>query len=358
MGIEVRRALVFLLRGALTGMFTLVAMITITFVVFWATPTQPALFVYPDPTHLTRYEITRGNHLLGTDRPKLEQWAYYVTHLLRFDFGTMWGNGLRLVDNEQVVRAPIAPFVDPPLRTTLSLLLGGATFVLLLAVPLGTYAGRQIGSLGDRTVSLVALLGVCTHPMVIGILVRSLFAHRLRWLPPTGYCPLRNGPPGCTGVVDWTDHLILPWLTFALLFLALYVRMVRTSVAETLNEDFIRTARAKGASDFRVLTSHVLPNAALRILTMIGMEIGTAIGVCIYIETAYGLPGLASVAVRAMNGDSTALDLPLILTIVFLISLIVVAGNLIVDAFTLFFDPRVAIARGRATTKSAAGGVI
>lgn len=350
------RAVVFLLRRAVAGVFTLVAMVSLTFTIFWATPTQPARFVYQHQL-LTNDEIRQANHLLGTDEPKLEQWVHYVTHLLRFDFGTMWESSF-LTGNGQLVRPPIAPLVDPALRTTLSLLLGGAFLVLLLAVPLGTFAGSRLGSVGDRTVSLVALLGVCTHPMVIGILVRSLFAHRLHWLPPTGYCPLRNGAPGCTGIVAWADHLVLPWVTFALLFLALYIRMVRASVAETLHEDFVRTARAKGASPLRILSAHVLPNTALRILTMIGMEIGTAIGVCIYIETAYRLPGLASVAVRAMAGDSAALDLPLILAVVFVISLIVVAGNLVVDAFTLFVDPRVAIARGRATTKSAAGGVI
>ena len=92
--------------------------------------------------------------------------------------------------------------------------------------------------------------------------------------------------------VDWATHLILPWLTFALLFLALYTRMIRASVAETIHEDFVRTARAKGASQTRVLARHVLPSAGLRVLTMVGMEIGTAIGVCIYIESAFSIDGL------------------------------------------------------------------
>jgi peptide/nickel transport system permease protein len=354
----VKSALAFLVRRSLAGVLTLVVMITITFVVFWATPTQPATFVYPGSVFLSDYQIQHGDHLLGTDKPKLEQWASYETHLLRFDFGKRWGSN-QVIANTKLVRFPIAPFVYPALRTTLSLLLGGAAMVLLLAVPLGAFAGSRIGSLSDRTISLVALVGVCTHPMVIGILVRSLFAGRLHWLPPTGYCPLLGSNGSCGGAVDWADHLILPWLTFALLFLALYVRMVRTSVADTLHEDFVRTARAKGASDLRVMSRHVLPNAALRILTMIGMEIGTAIGVSIYIETAYGIGGLASLAVRQMAGESNALDLPFILAIVFLISLIVIVGNLAVDAISVFIDPRVVLTRDRApTAKAAAGGVI
>jgi peptide/nickel transport system permease protein len=356
-----KRTLMFLARRLLAGLSTLIAMITIVFVVFWLTPSKPALFLYPGHEGtLTRYEISQGNHLLGLDKPKIEQWAHYVTHLPRGDLGASW-SAARITPSQKLVQLPVAAFVDPALRMTLSLLIGGAALVLLLAIPLGAFAGSRVGSIGDRTVSLIALIGICTHPMVIGILVRSLFSDRLHWLPPTGYCPLikPSGSTGCGGVIDWANHLALPWLTFALLFLALYVRMVRTSVADTLHEDYVRTARAKGASELRVISRHVLPNAGLRVLTMIGMEIGTAIGVCIYIEKAYLLPGLASLAVREMAGNGTALDLPVILAIVFVISAIVVVGNFVVDAIYVYFDPRITFKTERArTTKVAAGGVI
>jgi peptide/nickel transport system permease protein len=151
---------------------------------------------------------------------------------------------------------------------------------------------------------------------------------------------------------------VLPWLTFALLFLAIYTRMIRVSVAETLHEDFVRTARAKGAGEARVLRVHVLPSATLRVLTMVGMEIGTAIGVCVYIETVYGVGGLGRLAVQAMGGATTSIDLPLTVGVVALITLVVVVGNLIVDVLYAVLDPRA----GRETTlsrdKSLAGGVI
>jgi peptide/nickel transport system permease protein len=134
--------------------------------------------------------------------------------------------------------------------------------------------------------------------------------------------------------------------------------MIRASVAETLHHDYVRTARAKGASELRVVAVHVLPNAGLRVLTMIGMEIGTAIGVCIYIEAAFGLPGLASLAAFEMGGNTPALDLPTILAVVFLISVIVVVGNLIVDLLYALADPRTVVARRGPTAKAAAGGVI
>ncbi|MGH3003242.1 MAG: ABC transporter permease [Gaiellaceae bacterium] len=352
------RVLVFLSRRVIAGFFTLFVMVTLTFVVFWATPTQPALNVYPDVSHLTPYKVTHGNHLLGTDRPKLEQYLDDVPRLFIGRFGTMWEDA-QITPKQTLVEYPIAVFLDPALRATLSLLVGGAVLVLLLAIPLGAFAGSRVGALSDRTISLVALIGICTHPMVTGILVRSLFHGRLHWLPPSGYCSLFKGSSTpCHGLVPWADHLAMPWITFALLFLALYVRMVRTSVAETLPQDYVRTARAKGAHELNVIGRHVLPNASLRVLTMIGMEVGTAIGVCIYIEAAYNINGLASLAVRELSGNSGALDLPVILGIVFVISAIVVAGNLIVDTLYVFFDPRASIIGPRVQTKAAAGGVI
>ncbi|HST15716.1 MAG TPA: ABC transporter permease [Gaiellaceae bacterium] len=348
----------FLLRRSAAGLLTVLAMVTITFVIFWATPTQPARFVYPNVQALTAWHIQHGDHILGIDRPKSDQYVDYVKHLFRWDFGDSWARGFALPGQSAGIKGfPITAQLDAQLRVTLSLLLGGAAVVLLLSVPLGAFAGSRVGTISDRTVSLVALIGVCSHPMVLSILIRSLFHGRLHWTPPGGYCPLSSGQPGCSGVTDWATHLALPWLTFAVLFLALYVRMIRVSVAETLPQDFVRTARAKGASSLRVMTRHVLPNAGLRILTMIGMEIGTALGVCIYVEAAFGLPGLASRAVFAMSG-STQLDLPVIMALVFVISTIVVVGNLAVDTLYAVLDPRLALGGRPRTGKSAAGGVI
>lgn len=348
----------FVARRAIAGMLTILAIVTVTFVIFWATPTQPARFVYPNVNTLTAWHIQHGDHILGIDRPKSDQYYDYITHLFRWDFGYTWQRGFVLPGQPPAKQGfPITAQLDAQLRVTLSLLLGGAAVVLLLSVPLGAFAGSRVGSISDRTVSLVALIGVCSHPMVLSILVRSLFHGRLHWTPPGGYCPTSNGQPGCSGLTDWATHLALPWLTFALLFLALYIRMIRVSVAETLPQDFVRTARAKGASSLRVMTHHVLPNASLRVLTMIGMEIGTALGVCIYVEAAFSLPGLASRAVFAMSG-STNLDLPVIMALVFVISTIVVVGNFAVDTLYAVLDPRLALGGRPRTGKSAAGGVI
>jgi peptide/nickel transport system permease protein len=340
------------------ALITLLALIAVTFVVYWALPSTPAQFVYPEAQQLTPYQLAHANHLLGLDRPKIVQYGDYLWHLAHGDVGRYW-EGSVLVDNARLEQQPIGPQLFPSLRATLSIILGGAALVVLLAVPLGTYAGTRVGSNADRAVSTVSLIGICTHPMVLGLILATIFGYsHLHWLPDTGYCPLVRGPTSsCGGVVDWVEHLILPWITFALLFLALYTRMIRASVAETLPEDFVRTARAKGAGEFHVVTRHVLPSASLRVLTMVGMEIGTAIGVCIYIEAAFGISGLGTLAVHAMGGATSGVDLPYALAVVTMVTIIVVVGNLLVDLLYAVLDPRASAPDAR-PAKGMLGGVV
>jgi peptide/nickel transport system permease protein len=362
----VRRVGGFFARRLVTGIFTILVLLLITFVVYWSLPSTPASFVYPYASHLTNYQIAHANHLLGLDRSKPSQYLHYVWQLLHGDIGRSW-NGSQLVNNDHLVQTPLGSTVYPGLRITLSIILGGAVLVLLLALPIGAYTGARVGSLGDRVVSGVSLVGICTHPMVLGLILATTFglAH-LNWLPSSGYCTfsppsaaqLATGAAPCGGPGAWFSHLVLPWVTFALLFLALYTRMVRASVADTLHEDFVRTARAKGAGEVRVLRSHVLPSASLRVLTMVGMEIGTAIGVCIYIESAFGMYGLGRQAVQAMGGANAGIDLPFTLAVVTLVALVVVVGNLVVDLLYAVFDPRVTRETAGGREKAAVGGVI
>ena len=186
-----------------------------------------------------------------------------------------------------------------------------------------------------------------------GKLLTQWFGIDLHWLPIGGYCTFVQArgaaglAPGRLSAVrrarsTGRQSLILPWFTFAFLFLALYTRMIRASVSESLHEDYVRTARAKGARERRVMARHVLPNASLRVLTMVGMDIGTALGVAVFVEFAYGFFGLARLSINAMTGDPTAeaTDLPMLLAVVTVIALIVVIGNLIVDTLYAVVDPR------------------
>jgi peptide/nickel transport system permease protein len=340
-------------------------MVALTMALYFAIERQPPVGnffpVVAKGTPATAHQVQLVRHAFYLDRSKVGLYVDYLSHLVRGDFG----HDMTIQDDRIVDAGPVRPY--QPLRETLSILAGGALLVLLLALPLGAISGSRIGSWTDRGISFVALVLVCTHPMMLALILRSAGGD-VDWLPTSGYCTFLKHPTApsalvpsgvgaCGGPVDWATHLILPWLTFALLFLALYTRMVRASVAETIHEDFVRTARAKGASHVRVLGRHVLPSAGLRVLTMVGMEIGTAIGVLIYIESAFGISGLASLAVTLLAGSNPTLDLPQDLAVVVSITLIVVVGNLVVDLLYVVLDPRVGVQRGPQRTKSLVGGV-
>ena len=358
------RAARYFLGRLARGVLTLLLMIAITFALYFAIERQPPVnFFFPEVargTPATPHEVAMVNHVFYLDRSKVGLYLQYVGNLAHGDFGDF----LTIQDDKVVDAGPIDPPYGP-LRATLSILVGGAIFVLLLSLPLGAISGSRIGSWADRIISFGALILVCFHPMMLGLILRNA-GGRVDWLPTSGYCTfIDHGtapttfPPSspCGGPVDWATHLILPWLTFSLLFLALYTRMIRASVAETIHEDFVRTARAKGASQTRLLARHVLPSAGLRVLTMVGMEIGTAIGVCIYIESAFSINGLGRTAVNVLGGGGFFLVLPTTLAIVVLITLIVVIGNLVVDVLYAVLDPRVGVQRGEQRTKSFVGGV-
>jgi peptide/nickel transport system permease protein len=351
------RVAVFVGRRLAAGVLTLLALLLVTFAVYWALPSTPAQILYPGKIHLSNDEIRIGNHLLGADKPKAEAYGDYLWQLAHLDFGKAW-TGAELVHNRTALKQQrLNPLVLGELVRTLSLLLGGALLVVLIAVPLGAWTGTRIGSWSDRTVMTVTLVGICTHPMVLGNVLQLAFGYRhLGWIMDIGYCPLRPSEwDRCGGIHDWSIHLLLPWVTFALLYLALYTRMVRASVADTLHEEFVRTARAKGASELRVLGRHVLPSASLRVLTMVGLEIGTAIGLCIYIEHVFSLNGIASAAIDAMGGAESNIDLPYTLALVTLITVVVVLGNLVVDALYAILDPRAGWRPDSSRTKTVAG---
>jgi peptide/nickel transport system permease protein len=171
----------------------------------------------------------------------------------------------------------------------------------------------------------------------IGLVFSYIFGYKLGWTPITGYCNAINPVGGCGGPAQWAYHLILPWVTFALLFAALYARMIRANVMETLNEDYVRTARAKGAPESRVMRSHVLRNAMLPIVTMLGMDISVALGGAIFTETIFALPGLGSTALTAI----TNFDLPTVQGVVVFATIAIIVFNLVVDLLYAVIDPRI-----------------
>jgi len=194
-------------------------------------------------------------------------------------------------------------------------------------------------SLLDRAAMIGALVGISAHPVWIGLMLSWGLGFRLHWFPITGYCDFINpsGAENCGGPTQWAYHLVLPWLTFAALYAALYVRMVRASVVETLAADWVTTARAKGGSFLHVFRAHVLRNAMLPVVTMLGMDIAVALGGSLFVENVWGLPGLGNTALSSL----TLHDLPTTEGITVFVAVCVIVLNLVVDTSYAFIDPRV-----------------
>jgi peptide/nickel transport system permease protein len=185
---------------------------------------------------------------------------------------------------------------------------------------------------------MFVLVGISAHPVWIGLIFAYFIGYKAGLTPITGYCDFFGGTTSsCSGPIEWAHHLVLPWLTFMILFAAVYVRMIRANVMETLNEDYVRTARAKGAPGWLVLRSHVLRNALLPIVTMLGMDIGIALGGAVFTETVYGLPGLG----RQLVNSITTFDLPITMGLVVFTTTAIIFFTLVVDLLYAWIDPRI-----------------
>ena len=252
-------------------------------------------------------------------------------------------------------RQPMTTVIRHTLPVTASLVIGGTILFLLISFPIALLSALKPRSLLDRGLMLFVLIGLCAHPVWVSLLFSYFFGRKLHWFPLAGYCDLVYDPQSssqCGGPRFWAYHMFLPWLTFAMMFTALYARMIRASLLEVMNDDYVRTARAKGAGSFRVLRSHILRNALLPVVTMIGMDIGVAFGGAIFIEDIFELPGMGQLLVISIG----RVDLPAILGIVLFVSVVVVLANLVVDLAYPLLDPRVRL-RGSGDSITASRGM-
>jgi peptide/nickel transport system permease protein len=222
---------------------------------------------------------------------------------------------------------------------TASLVFGGAFFWLLAAIPTGIISALRPRSILDRSTMVVVLIGVSAPAVWIGLILAYVFGFKLGWTPIADYCNFfpSHQTGVCSGPARWAYHLILPWMTFMFLFAAIYTRFVRASVMETSSEDYIRTARAKGASPARVLIQHVLRNSLLPVVTMLGMDISLGLGGAVFTETVFNLHGLGQDLIGAALND----DLPVVVGITVFATLAVIVFNFLVDVVYAFLDPRI-----------------
>ncbi|MGE5272377.1 MAG: ABC transporter permease [Verrucomicrobiota bacterium] len=319
----------YLIRRLLWAVMLFFAVTIVAYILFFIIPADPARqFAGKGATQDT---IAKAKAYLGLDKPIYVQYYNFVKRLVvHQDLGHSWYN-----------RESVNQIVADAAPVTASLVIGGAILWMLIAVPIGVLSALRPRSLLDRGAMTFVLIGISAHPIWIGLIFAWLFGYKWGLTPITGYADVFNPPPGQPGgPVQWAYHLILPWMTFMILFAALYVRMIRANVIETLNEDYVRTARAKGAPESVVLRSHVLRNAMLPVVTMLGMDIGLALGGAIFTETVYSLPGLGRTSVQALNNY----DVPTVMGVIVFSTIVIIIFNLIVDLLYAVIDPRIRLA--------------
>jgi len=282
------------------------------------TPSDPAAIIAGDNANAE--QIAKIRMQLGLDRPMIEQFFIWAGRMLTGDLGESF-----------FFKKTVASLIGERIEPTLSLSLFTIVLAVLIAVPLGVLAAHRQGSWIDRIVMGFSVLGFSMPSFVIGYLLIYLFAVWLDWLPVQGYQRIAEGLGG------WARGLILPSLTLAIIFVALIARMTRTSMLEVLSEDYVRTARAKGQSERKVLFRHALRNAAVPIVTVIGLGIALLIGGVVVTESVFTIPGLGRLTVDAV----LARDYPVIQAVILLFSFAYVMINLAVDMTYTVLDPRI-----------------
>ena len=317
----------YVVRRLLWAVVLFVAVTMITYVIFFVIPADPAVLAAGRSARPA--DVARVRHYLGLDHSVPYQYGLFLKRLI-VD---------QSLGRSFVNRRAVNSMVGQAAPVTASLVFGGAILWMLLAIPIGVLSALRPRSLLDRAAMVFVLIGISMPVVVIGLILQYVFGFKWNVLPNAGYCDVINPPLGatCGGPAEWFTHMILPWVTFAILFTAIYVRMIRSNVMDTLGEDYVRTARAKGASEPRVITSHVLRNALLPVVTMLGMDIGIALGGAIFTEYIFGLPGLGRLAVQSLM----SFDLPTIEGVVVFATLCIIILNLVVDVLYAFIDPRI-----------------
>lgn len=288
------------------------------FLMLRLTPGDPAAVIGGD--HASAEQVAAIRAKLGLDQPLLDQFAVWAGRLISGDLGESF-----------FFKKTVAQLIAQRVEPTLSLSLATILIAVLVAVPLGVVAAWRRGGWLDRLVMGFSVLGFSVPVFVVGYLLIYVFAIATDWLPVQGYARLADG------LGRWFMHLILPSCTLAVIYIALIARMTRASVVEVLGEDYIRTARAKGLAERTVLVRHALSNAAVPIVTVIGLGIGLLIGGVVVTESVYNIPGIGRLTVDAV----LARDYPVIQAVILLFSFVYVLLNLLVDLAYGFFDPRI-----------------
>ena len=288
------------------------------FLMLRLSPGDPASVIAGD--YATAEDIARIREQLGLNEPILVQFTKWIGALMQGDLGISIFTNL-----------PVTTLIAQRLEPTIMLTLTTILFTIAVAVPLGTLAAWKSGSLIDRGVMLFSVGGFSIPVFVLGYILIYVLSIQLRVLPVQGYKSIFEG------IGPFLRHITLPTLTLSVIFIALIARMTRASVIEVLQEDYVRTARAKGQSEFKVLLRHALRNAAVPIVTVIGLSLALLIGGVVVTESVFNIPGLGRLVLDAV----LARDYPIIQGLILFFSFIYILINLLIDLSYTLFDPRI-----------------
>ncbi len=303
------------LAATVPVLFTVAVMV---FLMLRLTPGDPAAIIAGD--NATTQQILDIRTKLGLEQPVLQQFFIWLGNILRGDLGESF-----------FFRKTVWELISERIEPTLSLAFLTIVLAVIIAIPLGVVAAYRQGTWIDRLVMGFSVIGFSVPVFVVGYLLVYIFAIKLGWFPVQGYQRIGNG------VGPWFRSLVLPAFTLSVIYVALIARMTRTSVLEVLSEDYIRTARAKGQTEVKVLFHHALKNAAVPIVTVVGIGVALLIGGVVVTESVYSIPGLGRLTVDAV----LARDFPVIQAIILSFSFVYVLINLIVDLSYTIFDPRI-----------------
>jgi len=316
----------FLLRRLAGTVLILFAISALTFLIFFATPgVDPAARIAgrnADPATVAQVRAS-----FGLDRPMPVRYALMMKHLfVDGDLTSYVNRGQRVL-----------PQIIDAIPVTLSLVVGAAVIWMLVGITLGTLSARSRGGFVDPLLSVVGLIGVSVPVYWLGEVVNLLTQSRLheslfRWVPPLGYVALTDNPG------QWALHLLFPWLTLAMLYAGIYARVLRGELLAALSEDYVRTARAKGVSERRVLLKHALRCSLIPVVSLFGLDFGALVGgSALLTEVVFALPGIGRLTFSALQST----DLPVIISAVIYAAFFVVLANAAVDLLYARLDPRV-----------------
>jgi peptide/nickel transport system permease protein len=308
----------YIIQRVLAAIPVMLVVALFVFLLLRLTPGDPAAIIAGDVATPEQLERIRDN--LGLNDPLHIQFFTWMGDLLRGDFGTSVLSG-----------TPVIAMIADRMEPTISLALTTITLSVIIAVPLGVIAAWKHGTWVDRLVMAISVVGFSVPVFVIAYVMISIFAMDLRWFPVQGFTPISEG------VGAFFSRIALPTFTLTLLYIALIARITRTSMLEILGEDYVRTARAKGLSETRVLMAHALRNCSVPIITIIGIGVALLISGVVVTESVFNLPGLGRLTVDAV----LARDYPVIQAVILLASLIYVVINLLIDIAYVLLDPRI-----------------